>query len=316
MSYEIRLRGRIGQALLDVAREEIGHAIQEHGAMQKGDKAEATHEIRRCVKRVRALLVLLREPLGGARYRDAKSVLRKIGRSLSAKRDAEVRLKTLTHLEQRYFPGRPSLLIRAIHEAFVAQGRRCLAHLIRSNAAAAGSVTLKTMLADFAAWPVADYGWKELRRAVRRSYERARTSYRKAKDDPIPARLHRWRKRVKELWSHLRLLRRASPAFMEELAQDFEVLGEFLGDDHDLLVLKAALKKRRCRDKDHAAMATLFELIALRREELLDAAFDLGERLHEESPADFVRELDERRTARRERNRRGRKLGAQLAVGE
>jgi CHAD domain-containing protein len=176
---------------------------------------------------------------------------------------------------------------------------------------AAGRATLKVLLADLATWPVTDYGWKKLRRAVRRSYDRARAAYRKAKDDPDPAHLHRWRKRVKELWFHVRLLRKASPAFMEELAQDFDVLGEFLGDDHDLLVLKAALKKRE-GGANRTAMETLLELIELRREELLDAAFDLGERLHEESPADFARELDQRRATRQERKRKGRKLGAQL----
>lgn len=313
MSYEIKLRGRIGLALVEVARDEIEQAIEAHGEMQKGDMAQAAHEVRKCVKKLRALLVLLHKPLGKTLYHEQDDILRKVAHSLGAKRDAEVLLKTLQHLQERFFPGRPSPLIRSTLTAFATRERRCLENLARANAVASGRATLKALLADLGTWPVTGYGWKELRRAVRRSYERARDSYRKAKDDPAAARLHHWRKRVKELWFHLRLLRKASPVFMEELAQDFEVLGEFLGDDHDLLVLKSALKERAKRQGHAAAMETLFELIELRREELLDAAFDLGERIHEESPADFARELDERRAVRRERKRKGRKLGAQLA---
>jgi CHAD domain-containing protein len=312
MSYEIKLSGRIGHALLEVARDEIGQAIEMHGEMQKGDVGEAAHEIRKCIKKLRAVFALLREPLGKTRYHEQDDLLRKIGRSLGAKRDAEVLLKTLKRLQERFFPGRPSPLIRSTLVAFAGRERRCLAHLTRSNAVAAGRATLKALLADLGTWPVTDYGWKELRHAVRRSYERARTAYCKAKDDPSAKRLHQWRKRVKEMWFHVRLLRKAGPAFMEELAQDFDVLGEFLGDDHDLLVLKAALKKRAEGKEQAAARETLFELIELRREELLDAAFDLGERLHDESPGNFVRALDERREERRKRKRKEKKLGAQL----
>jgi CHAD domain-containing protein len=205
-------------------------------------------------------------------------------------------------------------VIRSVRDLFVAREKKCLEELARSNATAAIAADLQDLLVRLADWPIATYGWKELRRAVRRSYERARESYQKAHDAPKPTRLHRWRKRVKELWFHLRLLRRASPTRMEELAQDFEVLGEFLGDDHDLSMLKSALEERRAAHSQRAAMETLFELINLRREELLDPAFDLGARLFEESPADFAQELDEKRDTHRKRLRKAKKLGEQLGA--
>ncbi len=314
MSFEIKLHGRIGAALQDLAREEVARTLKLIGAVRPGALTEAVHESRKQIKKLRALLVLLREPLGKKQYRDEDEVLQKIGRLLSPKRDAEVLLKTLNQLQQRFFPERPSAVIQTLRESFLAQERRCLAQLTRSNAVAAITAVLQEMPARIADWPVMEYGWKELRRAVRRGYARARASYRNAQDAPTSPRLHRWRKRVKEHWFHLRLLRRACPARMEELAQDFAVLGEFLGDDHDLLVLKSALEERRTAHTHRAAMETLFELIDLRREELLDPSFDLGERLHEDSAAAFARELDEGRSTRRQQRRKARKLGAQLTA--
>ena len=56
MSYEIKLRGRIGPALQEVAREEITRTLQVHEAMQTGGVTEAAHEIRKRIKKLRALL--------------------------------------------------------------------------------------------------------------------------------------------------------------------------------------------------------------------------------------------------------------------
>jgi CHAD domain-containing protein len=282
--------------------------------MKAGDTPAAAHDARKRLKKLRALLVLLREPLGQKRYGEENTVLRQAGRMFSAKRDAEALQKTLKQLQRRFFPGKPSLLIQALQTAFDAEERRCRAHLKRSNAVAACTASLQEWQAHIGSWPVADYGWKELRQAVRRSYKRARKSFQDACDAPTPVRLHRWRKRVKELWFHIRLLRRVCPALMAELAQDFEALGEFLGDDHDLTVLKATLEDRRATLQHDAAVDALSKLIDLRREELLDAAFDLGERLHEDAPAVFARELQKRRSIRRQRRRKGKKLGSQLVA--
>lgn len=314
MSYEIKIYGRIGPGLRELAKEETARALESLAAMQTGDTPAAAHDARKRLKKLRALLVLLREPLGQKRFRAEDSVLRQAGRMLSAKRDAEALLKTLKQLQRRFFPGKPSPLIQALQATLGAEERRCMAHLKRSNAVAAGTASLQEWHARIGAWPVTDYGWKELRRAIRRSYKRARRSYQDAREAPAPTRLHQWRKRVKELWFHIRLLRRVCPALMAELAQDYEVLGEFLGDDHDLFVLKTTLEERREALQHDAAAETLSKLIDLRREELLDAAFDLGERLHEDAPAVFVRELQERRSIRRQRRRKGKKLGAQLVV--
>src|SRR5262249_17556562 len=116
MSYEIKLHGRVGSALQEVAREEMTRALQAYGVLKTDQVAEAVHQIRKRIKKPRALLALLREPLGKEQYRVEDADLRKVGRALSAKRDAEVLLKTLTHLQQRFFPGRPSALIQALHK--------------------------------------------------------------------------------------------------------------------------------------------------------------------------------------------------------
>ena len=313
MSFEIKPHGQIGPALQLLVCEQLTRVVELLHKAGQGAGTEAAHEVRKRIKKGRALLSLLREPLGDDLYRQEDGILQKTNRTLGSMRDAQMLLKTFEHFQRRFFPEKPPAFIRAIRENFVAHERRCSARLAQSTTLAENLASMRELVIRATHWTVQDYAWKELRKAVRRSYRRARDAYQDAVGAPTAPRLHRWRKRVKELGYHIRLLRRVCPSLMEELAQDFKVLGEFLGDDHDLVVLRTALEERREALQNGPALETLLELIDLRRSELLDTAFDLGERLHAETPSDFVQELDELRTAHQQRRRKAKKLAAQLA---
>jgi CHAD domain-containing protein len=312
MSYEIKTHGAFGRELQRVARDELDRALDVLQFIDRDTVATAPHEVRKRLKKLRALLLLLREPLGKKRYREEDAILRELGGALATLRDAQALLKTLHKLQRRFFPSKPPAVLRAMRRELERHERRCATEFLDSLVLDQSIAAIHAALDRVADWPVESYGWKQLRRAVKCSYRRSREAYARAHDSPDEKRLHRWRKRVKNLWFHLRLLRRICPALMEELAQDYEVLGEFLGDDHDLVILRDTLVERRAALADDAALETFLELLELRREELLDAAFDLGERLHADAPAVFARELDDRRSAGRARRRKARKLTSRL----
>ena len=75
------------------------------GGQGAGDPAQAgartVHETRKALKRLRALLVLLRPELGAKRYARENAALRDCGRRLAGARDAEVMLGTLDSLVRR-----------------------------------------------------------------------------------------------------------------------------------------------------------------------------------------------------------------------
>ncbi len=314
MSYEIKTHGPIGLKLQELARKEIKRIIAALRTLNAATLDGLTHDLRKRLKRLRALLWLLRESFGKKRYRAEDGVFREAGRALGAMRDAQALLKTHDRLQQRFFPVKPPALMRAMRQKLSAHERECAAALFGSAALGKQIVSLQAALDRVAEWPVADYGWKELRRAVKRSYQRSRESCEQARDAPDAARLHRWRKRTKDFSLHLRLLRRTDPVLMEELAHDYNVLGEFLGDDHDLVVLRAAVEKQRATILHRPARAAFLQLLDLRREELCEAAFALGERLHADSPTIFARELSAHRAAGRQRKRKAHKLTQQLSA--
>jgi len=77
------------------------------------------------------------------------------------------------------------------------------------------------------------------------------------------------------------------PGLIGELADQSHKLADYLGDDHDLSVLRGKVLEMGDALPDPAARSALIALIDRYRTELRDKAMVLGRRLYEEKPATF-----------------------------
>jgi hypothetical protein len=75
---------------------------------------------------------------------------------------------------------------------------------------------------------------------------------------------------------------------MEELANQTHELSGYVGDDHDLALLREKFANEPGKVEDQAAVETLLALIDRRRAELQEQAIPLGQRIFEDKPKDFV----------------------------
>jgi hypothetical protein len=100
MTYRFKLQEPIGQGVRRVGLEQI--EIAEAKLSSKDDISAAIHDARRCLKRVRALLRLIRPGLEESVYRREAERLAGIGKLLSGVRDLEVMRQTLGKLESRF----------------------------------------------------------------------------------------------------------------------------------------------------------------------------------------------------------------------
>jgi hypothetical protein len=115
---------------------------------------------------------------------------------------------------------------------------------------------------------------------------------RAAAQDPTTAALHEWRKRVKDLWYHERLVVELWAPVLTAHAQETRRLSELLGDEHDLAVLAELLVAHPALRGDPTAGAEqLPGVIEARRAELRDDAFALGARVYADRPKAFGRRL-------------------------
>jgi CHAD domain-containing protein len=261
----------------------LGRAESALGHLRGGeDPVRAVHEARKDLKKLRSLLRLVRGELGRKAYRRENERFREAGRMLSDSRDATVRLETVSALGSHYgselpLPG--PLTARLGQEA-----RR---HGGSEEATADAAEALAAGVQALEALPLGDEeGFGLLAPGLERSYRRGRRAYHRVLDQPVPdpVEVHEWRKRVKDLWYHLRLLRDAWPAALEGPEKDAHALADLLGDHHDLTVLRAEL----AAEGDEAALDAFAER---RQEELLAEAIPLARRLYAEKPSRYVKRL-------------------------
>ena len=100
---------------------------------------------------------------------------------------------------------------------------------------------LDALALSTAMWSVDGDGFDVLEDGLRSSYARGRDASADLADHPDAEELHELRKRVKDHWYHVRLLREVWPPVMTAWAGEARCLSEQLGDDHDLSVLAGVL---------------------------------------------------------------------------
>src|SRR5687768_8559010 len=100
MAFKLARRGAFPRQLRRIVRKELEAATAELGHGDENQQ-EAVHEARKSVKKVRAVLRLLRSPLDDA-YDAENERLRNAAHALASLRDADATLDTLRALHGQY----------------------------------------------------------------------------------------------------------------------------------------------------------------------------------------------------------------------
>ena len=273
-----------------VARGRIDHALDELLGKSDSTREEAVHEARKDMKKLRALLRLVRGELGDRVHRAENACFRDVARELSGVRDADVMLATLGDLEERYgdLPGAASRLRPAL-----------VAHRFRMSTASLtpASKTVAETLGEarerVADWPLESDGFETFEEGLWRIYRQGRRDFRAAHKLASPERMHEWRKRAKDLWYQLQLLQDSWKTVMSALADEAHELSDRLGDEHDLTVLREwAHRHMSTLNGDDSVLRGFDVLLEARRRELDEEAFAYGTRLYADKPSVFVGRLE------------------------
>jgi CYTH domain-containing protein/CHAD domain-containing protein len=261
---------------LDKAAERLRAGGDEGDAL-----AEAIHGARKDLKKARAALRLVREELGEKTFKRENRALRDAGRALSASRDAEVKLATLDSLvDDGDVPPAAAALWR---EALLADRDRIVGG--ESGGASEALAAIEAVSARAPEWKLRHGGWKLLSPGLDTAYGEGREAFEALGSEPAFETIHELRKRGKDLWYQVRLLRGAWPAVLDATAEEIHDFTDQLGDHHDLAVLCVDLVGRTEVDAVHRE--TLRTLIERRQASLLEDARAAGERIYAEKPKAF-----------------------------
>jgi CHAD domain-containing protein len=288
-SYRLKTKDGVAEGMRRIALGRAEKALDELASADDGDLAAAIHGARKDLKKLRAALRLVREELGEDLFKSENRQYRDAARLLSGSRDAEVKLETLAELQggsgddlsNQLLEGWEEVLERERDEVTGAAGGETAGQVDEAGEAIEeGRVRILDWLLETDDWGLVGPG-------LFKSYRQGRRAMKRTLADPRAENVHEWRKRAKDLWYQLRIVREAWPELLGETADQAHELADLLGDHHDLAVLAEDLGSR----EEIGGKSVFEKAIERRQEELLAAALDLGRRLYAEKPKAFRRRL-------------------------
>ena len=286
MAYAFDVDETVPEALQRITKEQVERAVSALDQESGADLEAAVHDCRKRAKKLRGLIRLVRPALGTA-YGPANESFRDAGRELSGVRDAQAALATFDTL----VAASPDLLpdggvggVRAGLAARAESATHADDRQVRTERAVdlfhAGRRHVARAKLDANGWAAVGPGAERTYRAGRRAL--ARTG------GTDPTVMHEWRKRAKDAWYHVRLLRNAAPSVLEPLEDRFHHLSDALGDGHDLVVISDRLLASPDDFGGRAQVRAVCELADTLRAKLERRATRLGARLYAEKPSRYV----------------------------
>jgi CHAD domain-containing protein len=283
-----------------IAKERLERTIKAL-SQQPDPDAEAIHDARKDLKSLRALLRLARSAIDPEIRQKENACFRDVGRALSVSRDSQALIEALDLLRKGSRPTngarQPELreLIASIRAELEREADR---HRIPDN--------LKLLLQQLRGasrrvgrWlrnSAPDEEWSVIiSPGLVKTYRDGRKLVKEfaavGLDNVADEAWHELRKLTKALGYQLRLLRDLWPGPIRALQDEVDHLGETLGQDHDLVVLRQRVLQMpfsaEATQNSAEARHALIESIARKQKKLRQTAMGLASRVNAERPKEF-----------------------------
>ena len=284
MAFRIDPTRPVGDEIARVARDEIGRGIAAATSRRLPLK-ERIHEARSCCKKVRAIFKLARSS-DPHWYRRENRRLGHAARLLSAIRDNQVILSTLGTLRRASKGTLSDSQYRRLSEALRAEREIKIVPAALTRTINTFTRQLSVTAGNLDRWQTSD-AVDQLWTDFRHCYARCRRALRAVKHEHHAAAFHAWRKSAKTHYYQCRATREAWSPGTRPIIKELERLGEDLGHEHDLSVLRRRLQKL-FQDKpgaqDRASLSSGLRALAVRRKRLRAKILARGKRVFAEKP--------------------------------
>lgn len=286
MSYRLEPEEGLATGVQRIIREQIDQSIA--GLEDPKDRDEVVHDVRKRLKKIRAALRFVRLEIGEDVYKPENICYRDAGRRLSPVRDSFVKVETLDLLLDRYDDYLDSSAYQGLRERLVARHEKRVGEVLDENHAMEAVLdTLQHARKRVDDLPIEVTGTDAFHGGLRKVYKRGQNRLADAYDAPTVGAFHEWRKRVKYLWYHQRILENVWAPVLEETADQTHDLSDYLGEAHDLAELRALLDEapelcnRETRD-------IIVGLVNQEEARCRACARPVGERIYLEGPDEFA----------------------------
>jgi len=283
VSYRLKRKEAVSDGIKRLAAEEMEAASSQLASGRNKD--ESVHEARKSLKKTRGLLSLVESEFG-AQYREEDKRLRDIGRVLSSIRDAAVMVEVFDALVEKH-----KAALKKEHLAGIRLGLEKTRQELERSPVVLGGIEraiagLHAVRGRIENWPLKAGSFRALEEGLSDSYRRGRKRLRIANKTGDARDFHEFRKSAKEHWYHMRLLEGLWPEQIGARAASLKDLETWLGEHHNLEVLREKLPKDSQED-----VQLFLGLAAQEQKDLAQNSISLAHRLYEQKPKQFARDL-------------------------
>lgn len=275
----LRFKVRPGREAKRVARRQLKR-LTERFAVTGGSET-LVHDTRTGMKKLRALLCLLRSGLSREAFARYQYECKAIADLLAVARDVQVMQHTLSGLlEADCDSARRDRLLAPLRRGSMTHGGERALYTAAQSA-------LRGAHRESSRWNLKACDHRVLRRGLCVSYREGRKDWKRACMQPDEHNLHRWRKKVKRFYYQLTLI---FPQRMKKQRARLRRLGESLGLLNDLALLERFLHQHRqmfwVEDIEYLHIKML-----RRRERLLARVWSLARRAYRPDAASYTKRL-------------------------
>lgn len=288
MAYRLTPGQPISDSVRQIGTDQIDRVLA--GFSPKSRNGNAVHEARKAMKRLRALLHLVRPAMRKEDFRREEARVKQIGRSLAGVRDIQAMLETIAKLEAYDEPDGQGPVAAELRTRF--EARRAAAEKgLNGSGATQARKLLREARRGFSELELQNDDFAVVAATLEADYRKARRSYAHAYRCGEDEAFHDWRKYVQRHWRQLLLVAPAWPKALRPHIALARTLSDVLGEDHDLFILAGLV---RAEDKPLGKAADVEAFLALcraRQEALRDIAREMGARLLAEKPSSLSARL-------------------------
>ncbi len=280
MAYQLNREENLEEGIQRIAKELVDTAIADIES-EEMDPNMKVHEVRKRCKEFRGLVRLVR-PAFEDTYKFENVWYRDSARQLTHIRDSHTIINTLEKLLENFSQVIMSDELLPLKEALELRKEEITGndYLKEKLSAFKQRMILGRERIDY--WHLDKNNFFAAQRGSIKTYKRAHKAMNEAYNYPTVESFHEWRKRVKYHWYHTRLLELSRQDVLTDYAEEVHKLSEFLGEEHDLAVLKQILLDENNDLIDNRTLRSLFGIINQRRKELRSEARPIGMRLFSE----------------------------------
>jgi len=248
---------------------------------------EAVHDARRRVKKIRAIIRLIRPVLAKPFRSDPD--LRRVSKMLAPVADGKGVIDTLNELLHRYRKQLPRKTAAAIRSDLIAREKQIDRKAADDGVLQRAKKTLRQERERVKRWKLSEDGFRAIAPGLKDSVRRARDGMVTAWLHPTASSHHTWRRYVKNHWFHVRLLQGRCNGGLQPYQHQLEALDGVLGEYHNLVLLHEVLVSDSTLSRREVARC--LRIVERYQRALRRNAQVLGMRIYDEKPRRFVRRV-------------------------